>query len=249
MGERRFFVSPSLIQGKEASITGSDVKHIRNVLRLKTGDKVTLLDGRGWEHLAQITEISPAQVRLGILESSSKDLPKRRVSLFQGIPKGAKMDLIVQKATELDVDQIVPVIFERTVSHPKEKAAVKQTRWRKIAEEAAKQSERLTIPEILAPCSFYEALKLLPAYDRVLVFWEEETGQLVSDVVGPKAKTLAIVIGPEGGMTSAEVKKMVALGARTVTAGDLILRTETAAIAALAIVSYELRRQDKLAGN
>lgn len=245
MGEHRFFVPSSLIKGKKVSITGSDVKHIRNVLRLKKGDKVTILDGEGSTHLAQIAAIGSAQVHLEILKSSSKDLPKRKVSLFQGVPKGAKMDFIVQKATELGVDRIVPVVFERTVPDLREKAAAKQKRWWKIAEEAAKQSERLTIPEVLPPRDFDAATRLLSEYDGILVFWEDESGRLVSDAVVPDLKKLAVVVGPEGGMTLTEVKKMVALGAKTVTFGDFLLRTETAAIAALAIVAYELRRQEE----
>lgn len=245
MGERRFFVPPSQIAGDEASITGSDVKHIRNVLRLKTGDRIILLDGQGGEFQTQISEISSARVRLNILESTAKKIPERNISLFQGIPRGAKMDFIVQKATELGVSQIVPVAFDRTVVRLEEKAEAKKKRWQKVAEEAAKQANRSTVPEVAAPIRFESALKLLPEHGQVLVFWEAESRRLVSDFVDPKIKNLAIVVGPEGGLTATEIKKMVALGAKTVTAGDFILRTETAAIAALAIVSYELRRQEK----
>ncbi|MDI6688891.1 MAG: 16S rRNA (uracil(1498)-N(3))-methyltransferase [Actinomycetota bacterium] len=249
MTEPRFFVPPKNIQGLEICIVGDDVNHIRNVLRLKPGENVIVCDGRGSVYETQIIRIGKQEVITRILKHQVQESLPPHVALFQGLPKGPKMDFIVQKATELGVFKIVPVVMERTVVKLNAiKDGNRVQRWRRIALEAAKQCQRATLPEVSEPISLVQSLELLPNFDSILIFWEEEKKASVREVLNDRLSAgrrgmpekVAMVIGPEGGLTEEEVLAIRDIGGQTVTLGNLILRTETASIVGLAIVLYEL---------
>lgn len=242
MSRPRFFVSPDHITEGKAEIIGEDVKHIKDVLRLKIGDVITVCDGRGLECLGEIVNVSDSRVETRVLERRFIEDTSPHITLFQGIPKGTKMDSIVQKSTELGVSRIVPVMTKRTVVKLDEKKREsKVSRWRRVAREAAKQSQRLTAPEIAEAVSWERALGLLPEFDLVLVFWEEEEERSVGQILrGIHPKSIAVVIGPEGGFSEGEVRALKDIGGKIATLGKYILRTETASLVALTIVLYEL---------
>ena len=205
--------------------------HALRVLRMQTGDDCqALLEGNVFA--AQIAQTAP-RVVLTLGEALPSPEPSVRVTLYQGIPKGEKMDYIAQKCTEAGVFRIVPVNFSRCVARWEGKdAAKKQARFQRIAAEAAKQSGRAVTPEIALPISLRQLCEELRQYDAALVPWEEERGQ------GIRAKwrgerNVALVIGPEGGIAPEEVSRLQAAGAVPVTLGPRIFRTETAGLAAL----------------
>ncbi|HAW60227.1 MAG TPA: 16S rRNA methyltransferase [Actinobacteria bacterium] len=242
MSRPRFFVSPDHIAEGKVEIIGEDVRHIKDVLRLKVGDVITVCDGRGLECLGRIVGVSDSRVEARVLERRFIEDAGPHITLFQGIPKGTKMDSIVQKSTELGVSRIVPVMTERTVVRLDErKRESKVSRWRRVTLEAAKQSQRLTAPEITEVVSWERALELLLEFDLVLVFWEEEKERSVRQILqGIHPKSIAVVIGPEGGFSEGEVRALKDIGGKLATLGKYILRTETASPVALAIVLYEL---------
>lgn len=244
----RFFVLPEQIEGGRVTVTGPDVKHISRVLRLGPGDTVTCVDGTGRELTTRIMEINNDAVVGNIIgETMSRAEPPVRVILCQGLPKGEKMELIIQKCCELGVHRIVPVNCARTVVRLDGKKAVqRQVRWQRVAEEAAKQARRGGIPQVAELTDFAAVLKQVPPGVLALFPWEEE-GQAglkaaLREHVAAKevVQEVWIFIGPEGGFTHEEANLARQAGCRTVTLGPRILRTETAAIATLALVMYEL---------
>lgn len=244
----RFFVD---MDGREAStsitITGGDVNHIRNVLRLKIGEQILISDGRGRDYYCRISDIDSEQVVADIEDvcDNFAELPVE-VTLFQGYPKSDKMDLIVQKMVELGVHRIVPVFTARTVVKLDAKKAAKKTeRYNLIAEAAAKQSGRGLVPEVLSPVTFAQAIKMASELDMNIIPYEEAEGleysrRVISDIQGKKS--LGIFIGPEGGFSRDEVEQAMAAGAKSITLGHRILRTETAGLAVMAIVMFEIDR-------
>ena len=240
----RFFIEPSQIAGDSISITGDDLRHIRTVLRKKQGDLLTLLDGRGGEYAVSITELHKDRISTSIVEKQQREMKGPRIVLGQGLPKSDKMDLIVQKSTELGVSSIVPLITERTIVKVKDEEK-RVIRWRKIAREAAMQSHRLDIPTV-EPIRSFEEFHRTPHSTRgtlLLIPWEEGT-QPVKEVltVYPAAETIVVLIGPEGGFSLNEAKTAQDRGFHAVSLGPTILRTETAAIAALSMIRYEFSR-------
>lgn len=244
----RFFVD---MYGREAgtsiTITGGDVNHIRNVLRLKSGEQILISDGRGRDYYCRISDIDSEQVVADIEDvcDNFAELPVE-VTLFQGYPKSDKMDLIVQKLVELGVHRIVPVFTARTVVKLDAKKAAKKTeRYNLIAEAAAKQSGRGLVPEVLSPVTFAQAIKMASELDMNIIPYEEAEGleysrRVISDIQGKKS--LGIFIGPEGGFSRDEVEQAMAAGAKSITLGHRILRTETAGLAVMAIVMFEIDR-------
>lgn len=241
----RFFAEPSQIGGKEIVITGPDVNHIRNVLRMRTGDELLIADGQGGEYRCLLKEIRDDLVQAEICWklSGSAELPSK-ITLFQGLPKSDKMDFIVQKCVELGVSRIIPVSTRRTVvklDAKKEENRIK--RWMGISESAAKQSGRGVIPEIAGVKSFPEALNEAKSLDICLIPYERaenmaHTRELLGSIV-PGA-SVGIFIGPEGGFEEEEVEAAIAAGAEPITLGRRILRTETAGMAVLAMLGYLL---------
>lgn len=241
----RFFAEPGQIGEKEIVITGADVNHIRNVLRMRADEEVLIADGQGAEYRCKLTDLGENEVRAQILWKldSNAELASA-VTLFQGLPKSDKMDLIVQKCVELGVDRIVPVSTKRAVvklDAKKEQTRLK--RWNTISESAAKQSGRGVIPEVSGVMSFEKALEDAKKLDVLLIPYERaehmaETRRVMGEI--RPGQSVGIFIGPEGGFEESEVEEAVAAGARAITLGRRILRTETAGLAVMAMLGYLL---------
>ena len=241
----QFYVEPNQIEPSRAVITGPDVNHIRNVLRMKPGEAVRIADCLGACYEGEIGEISSDQVIVRLMGNrvESTELPVR-VTLFQGLPKSDKMELIIQKNTELGVSGIVPVATSRAVVKLDEKKADgKVKRWNGIAEAAAKQSKRTLIPEVCPVISFKKALAEAEKYDVKLMPYENAEGMAFTrrciGEIWPGA-TVAVFIGPEGGFSEEEVEAASAVGFVPITLGRRILRTETAGMCVLSMLGYVL---------
>lgn len=236
----RFFVSPDQVKDNSVTITGPDVLHITRVLRLCAGDLVTVLDGRGGVYEAVIENTTRQEVRC-IVKSKLllNGTPALRVTIVQGLPKGDKMDFVVQKGTELGVSRIIPLQSKRSVvSLESLRSARRVERWRRVALEAAKQSCRLDVPEVLEPASWPEVLDSLPEDGLALMPWEEEHVVTLKAILKgePVFGEVWVFIGPEGGFAPGEVEQAKLRGVRTVSLGPRILRTETAGLAVLAMI-------------
>lgn len=241
----KFFTSPDHITDHILTIDSQDVAHIWKVLRLTPGDVITVCDGRGFDYQARIQAIGDGAVRCEVLEKTPVAAePAIQVTLYQGLPKAAKMDYIIQKTTELGIVRIVPCIMERCVVKLEDpKAEAKKTaRWQKIAEEAAKQSGRGIIPTVSAPMRFSEAVHRMREDDICFVPYEcEEQGVLRAVLTKQdNIRRVSFMVGPEGGFSLSETEALRAAGIPTVTLGPRILRTETAGEAVLAMVMYEI---------
>ncbi len=245
----KFFVASNNINEHEGIITGDDVKHIYKVLRLAEGEKVVLNNCEGIEFLGEIKNISKSEVIVDIIEKLDINNESRtKIHLFQGLPKGQKMDLIVQKGTELGIYKFIPTIMNRV--DVKLKGEFKKLdRLNRIALEAAKQSKRSIIPKVNEAVNFEEALEQIKDMDLVVVPYEnaENFGikTLMKKLKEDKIDTdsivnVAVVIGPEGGFEEAEIEKLKENNAFIVTLGRRILRTETAGFTATALLQYEL---------
>lgn len=240
-----FFTSPSSITKETVCLDGPDVNHIKNVLRMKPGEKLDINDGQGNTYHCEIERYEALSLLLNILSSEASDteLPSK-IFLFQALPKGDKMELIIQKSVELGVHQIIPVATRRCVVKLDEKKAEKKTqRWNAIAESAAKQCGRSKMPTVSPVMDFSSALEYASRCEYVLIPYElakgmEETKHLISSVQG--GQDIGIFIGPEGGFEEAEVMAAMENGAVPITLGKRILRTETAGLAVLSILMYHL---------
>lgn len=232
-----FFVSKEKRVGDMYYITGSDFNHIKNVLRMKTGDTF-LVSEDGISNLCAIKEITCDSVAATIIQENYQDtsLPIR-IILFQGMPKSDKIELIIQKCVELGVESIIPVEMSRSVVKIDEKKKKnKQTRWQAIAESAAKQSKRSAIPVVEEIVSFKKAIEKAKEQDVVLIPYENKEGMKATKEALSQLKagmSVGIFIGPEGGFDEKEIEAAVAIGGKTVSLGKRILRTETAAITAV----------------
>lgn len=260
---RRFFVGPENIGGGTIVIDSrDDLHHMIKVLRLKEGDSVEVSDTVEWEFEGVIESLDEdeAVVRITDKQAFSGE-PHTRVTLFQGIPKQGKMEVIVQKCVEMGVSEIVPVFMERTVVVDKGKFGKKIERWNKVSAEAVKQCRRGMIPpvrdavkmkELLADTTGSGRPDVFEDFDLVLFPYENEKGTTIKDTLltvtspmyteikGGAPERVAIIIGPEGGFSEAEAEAIVNGGGCSVSLGKTVLRTETAGIAALAMVMYEL---------
>lgn len=232
-----FFVNDDCRQGDRYVITGADHNHIKNVLRMKVGDTI-LISANGKSNLCEIEIIDNDEIVAPIIEEDyqNTELPLQ-IHLFQGLPKSDKMELIIQKAVELGVYSITPIEMKRCiVKLDDKKKKSKQTRWQAISESAAKQSKRNTIPEINEIISYKAALNAVKELDLLLVPYENEDGILSTKEALAKlkeAKSVGIIIGPEGGFDDAEIEAAKDAGGRIISLGKRILRTETAAITAV----------------
>ncbi len=241
----RFFVDSINETSDNIIIYGDDVNHIKNVLRLKSGDEVLVGDGNGMDYQCRIEEISQDMVTASIVDvfKNAAELPVK-ITLFQGMPKSDKLELIIQKAVELGAYEIVPVLTKRTVVKIDDKKAGKKIeRYNGIAESAGKQSGRGIIPEVKPFMTFKQAIEYAKTLDMNLIPYEEAKGieysrEVIKDI--KDKKSLGIFIGPEGGFAKEEVDMAVAMGAKCITLGNRILRTETAGLAVLSIIMFEL---------
>lgn len=245
----RFFVDKGNILNANESILidGSDVNHIKNVLRLNIGDEILISDGCGTDYMCEISSISNESVSADIKDvlKNQAELPVR-ITLFQGMPKADKLELIIQKAVELGATEIVPVMTKRSVVKVDEKKASKKLeRYNGIAEAAGKQSGRGTVPIVSEFMSFKQAIEYAKTMDMTIIPYEEAIGieyskEVIKSIYGNKS--LGIFIGPEGGFAKEEVDMAIAAGAKVITLGNRILRTETAGLAVLSIIMFELER-------
>jgi 16S rRNA (uracil1498-N3)-methyltransferase len=233
------YVPPAQIEEKLAFIRGEERHHI-DVLRLRVGDRIRLLDGLGTVYDGVISHISRHEAIVK-LSGRRRRHPMKRVDLYQGLPKGEKFELIIQKATELGVSSITPVICRRSIPRIEgRKLPDRLRRWNRIAIEACKQSGRALFPKLNPPRSLDEVLRIAEA-DLKLMLWEGERDRKLRHVLkGIAPESVALLIGPEGGFDEVEVQSALDARFYTVTLGELILRTETAAIAALSLLQYEL---------
>ena len=244
---QRFFVTPDQVGEDKIRIQGSDVNHMKNVLRMRPGEEVMVSDGNNRQYRCRVEDYPEGEAVLAILEAGLVDteLPSR-IYLFQGLPKQEKMELIVQKAVELGVCQVIPVQTRRcVVKLDAKKAAKKVQRWQQIAESAAKQAGRGYIPAISEVMTFQEALAFSETLDIRLIPYELADGmegtRKILDEIRP-GQSVGIFIGPEGGFEKEEVSRAVEAGALPITLGKRILRTETAGIAVLSILMYRLEK-------
>lgn len=242
----QFFVEPGQIQGNRAVIRGNDVNHIKNVLRMKPGEEISLSNGLdGKEYRVGIVSFSGDEIEceLRFIKEDAVELPCR-VCLFQGLPKGDKMELIVQKAVELGVCEIVPVAMVRSVVKlDDKKAAAKVRRWQSVAEAAAKQSRRGKVPSVHEVAGFKEALAYASGMEIKILPYElaegmDKTRELIKSI--RPGQKVAVFIGPEGGFDPKEVELAKEAGFSPVTLGKRILRTETAGMALLSVLMYEM---------
>lgn len=242
----RFYVEQNNIYENEIIIDGSDVNHIKNVLRLVKGEEIVICDGQGNDYYCIINEVMPNQVRAEIREKKSANTElKSRIYLFQGLPKKDKMELIVQKAVELGAYEVIPVKMNRSIvkidNEKKELSRI--NRWQTIANEASKQSRRGILPNVSRILSFQQAIDKAKELECVILPYElakdmSYTRDVLQEVC--KHKSIGVFIGPEGGFEEDEVTKVEELGGKIITLGNRILRTETAGLTTLAMLMYNM---------
>lgn len=240
----KFFTPSDLFSDTHATIVGDDVKHIYKVLRIEIGEKVIINNLQGIEYLGEIEEVNKQQVSVKLLQRLEVNNESHlEVYLFQGLPKAAKMDLIVQKGTELGIRQVIPIITSRV--DVKLKGEFKKLdRLQRIALEACKQCKRTLIPEIKEPVEFKEMTDILTEMDLVVVPYENAEGYGIRNMIGEinlcRIKKVAIIVGPEGGFEEEEIEELRSKGAYIITLGPRILRTETAGFVCASLLQYEL---------
>ncbi len=242
----KFFISQKQIDGETATITGEDVNHIANVLRLKQPDKIILCDkDEDKSYISEIMQIEKSYIICKILEMVSETTESNvNIDLFQGLPKSDKMEYIIQKTTEIGVKNIYPVNFERCIVKLDSKSEAKKIdRWQKIAEVASKQSKRDIIPNINNVINIKNICQNAKKYDIILIAYENEDKITIKDVLKSLDKSkkinIGIVIGPEGGLSENEVAELMEAGAKSVSLGKRILRTETAPLVMISDIIYE----------
>ena len=240
-----FFVTPEQVKESHIYIEGSDVNHIKNVLRMKLGEELCISDGTANEYLCKIESMDAEGICVAIqsVTEGGNELPSK-IYLFQGLPKSDKMELIIQKAVELGVYEIVPVATKRAVVKLDDKKASKKVeRWNSIAESGAKQSGRNVIPKVTDVKSYKAAMEYASDLDVVLIPYElaegmSETKEIISSI--QPGQSVGIFIGPEGGFEVSEIEYAMEKGVKPITLGKRILRTETAGLTTLSILMYHL---------
>ena len=245
----KFFIEANQIENDKINLTGEDVKHIANVLRKQIGDELNICNIASSENfLCKIQEINKEKIECNIIKKIESDSePNTEITIFQGIPKAEKMELIIQKCTELGAKVFIPVEMERCIAKIDNKNQTKKIeRWQKIAETAAKQSGRDSIPKVEKLINLPKVCNLIQKYDIVLLAYEKEKNITLKQIIKQMEKKqnlkIVIIIGPEGGITTKEVTLLENAGAKVVTLGNRILRTETAGLVTLAMLVYNLER-------
>ena len=243
----RFYVSADQLAEKEVFISGGDVNHIKNVLRLEVGDWIVACDGNGTDYVSRIQSICSDEVVASIekVQPTGTELPVR-ITLFQGMPKKDKLELIIQKAVELGACEIVPVMTKRTVVKLSEEKKINKRleRWQSIAYAAAKQCDRGIIPTVHKPVSYEDALAMADQLDYNVIPYELQTGMEEARKIvyqACKQRSLGIFIGPEGGFEPEEVERAMTRNIHPMTLGKRILRTETAGMALLSILMFQMQ--------
>jgi 16S rRNA (uracil1498-N3)-methyltransferase len=238
----RFSIGSECIRNGTAILSGEELHHMKRVLRLRPGDRVTLFDDQGREHVGVIRSYHPREGEVEILNSyeARRESPLN-IALAQSLGKGDKMDWIIEKATELGVGRILPFVSLFSVPrYSSDKASARMARWSRIAVSAAKQSGRTRVPEICDLVSFEELVRHSPASDLKLIFWERAESSALHELKDRKAplRSVLLAIGPEGGFSDEEAALASSEGFQSVRLGARILRTETAAVAAVSIVQF-----------
>ena len=244
----RFYITNRQIDGDTIWIEDSDVNHIKNVLRLEKGDWLVACDGDGKDYVCRIQSLAPDRIGLSVekVQDTGTELDTR-ITLFQGIPKKDKMELIIQKAVELGAYEIVPVMMKRCVVKLSEEKKIqkKLERWQMIAQAAAKQCDRGIIPVVHPPVTVEQAFDMAGSLEYNMIPYELQEGMETSrEIVDEACKhsSVGIFIGPEGGLEPAEVERAVQIGAHPISLGKRILRTETAGMALLSIMMFQLQK-------
>jgi len=242
-----FFVKEEQITEENIIITGSDVNHIKNVLRMKQGEQILISNGIDKDYLCSLETIDQEEVKAKILsvDEEGTELPAK-IYLFQGLPKSDKMELIIQKAVELGVYEIIPVAMKNSiVKLDAKKAESKVVRWQQIAESAAKQSKRIIIPKVNRVMTWKEALVYANDFEYNLIPYENARGMAGTKEIIASLKpgtSIGVFIGPEGGFDEAEISSALNNGMQTITLGKRILRTETAGLTTLSVVMFQLEK-------
>ncbi len=245
---RKFFVESNQINNNQIEILGEDINHIKNVLRLEIGEKIKICDKTNQiNYISEIVEITAKCVICSILEKAKNEAEGNvELHIFQGLPKADKMELIIQKGTELGVSEFIPVAFKRSIVKLSGKDEAKKIdRWNKIAEVAAKQSGRDLVPKVRNIENIKNICNQIKDYDIVLLAYELEEKNYIKNELQKLKKQkekykIAVIIGPEGGIEQEEVDSMESNGAKVISLGKRILRTETVALQVSSIIMYEL---------
>ena len=237
---RRFFVPATQIHGSRTLISGEEFHHLHNVLRLQVGTEITLCDDQGKEYHGTIVSLSPTAAEVALRSSEQLSTPRLPLTLALGLLKGQKMDLAIEKVTELGVDRIVPFTSTFTVSQlPTERLNDRLSRWLRIAQSAAKQSGSI-VPQILAPLTFVQLCNSQAPDTTTILFYEHER-QFTLKVFAnahPRISSLCVIVGPEGGFAPEEVEQARRSGAHILGLDSHILRAETASIVAVALCRF-----------
>lgn len=248
---QRYFIAKEQFETTTVQVQGDDAFHIQNVMRAKLGDHIIVADGAGQEAIAEIVALSKGTVEATYIElTKSAGEARIDVWLAQALPKGDKMETVIQKGTEIGANRFIPFISERTiVQYDAKKEAKRIERWARIAKEAAEQAHRGRIPSIESVSSWRELLAMVPQVTVAFICYEKETAQQFRELlqaVIPKDPTsdnslikIMLIIGPEGGLTEGEIRDAEQAGCRTISLGRRILRTETAAMVGLSCILYE----------
>jgi len=240
----KFFVDKSKIVNNIINIDGENANHIVNVLRTKIYDKIIVCDNNGMDYECIVKDIDKKNVIVQVVNKcKNQNEPNIKITLYQGLPKYDKMELVIQKCVEIGIDKIVPVKTEHTVVKLENKEDKKILRWNKISESAAKQCGRGKIPIVENIINFDDAILRAKENDSILIPYEYEKNNKMKDFVKNfNGKSIAVFIGPEGGFSEREIKFAVDNGANSVTLGNRILRTETAGLVTSVILFYEMER-------
>ncbi len=242
---RRFYLDQSKMKGKDVILSGQDARHLRDVLRLKPGDRVCLFDGTGHEYLAEIGETLKDEVSLTLLDHLAYESESPvQITLVQAFLKDGKMDTLVRQVSELGIGRWLPFLAARSVARPDgERLKSRKERWIKIVREALKQCGRSRLPEISDTVSFKEAISMVSDCDVKILFWEKSDtplSDMVQDLRSTNAdcRSVCLCLGPEGGFVDAEVEEAVNQGFRTLSLGPRILKADTASVAACVLAQY-----------
>lgn len=246
---QKFFVEENQIENDKINIIGEDVKHISSVLRMQKGEQILIGSKETLEtYITEIEQIEKEKVVAKIIEKYDTQTESNvEIDLYQGLPKADKMELIIQKTTEIGVSKVTPVDMVRCIVKLDEKDAKKKIeRWQKVAEGAAKQSKRSKIPEIKNKIKIKDLENIISQYDAFIVAYEEENEitlkQELKKLREQEKYKIGILVGPEGGITKEEIEKLTSYNAKVVTLGKRILRTETAPIVLTSNIIYELEK-------
>lgn len=250
MSAHRFFIANALSESPlgdslmVAPMSADDLHHARDVLRITSGETIEVVEPPGSVVALRVACYTDEGIVGSVVQRVGSIVSEPRLTLVQGVAKGDKMDAIVRQTVEVGVTAIVPVLFERSVVRLDERKRIERaTRWSRIAESAAKQSHRVCIPAVLAPVDAGDLSRVLADVDRVVVLWECQEGVTLANALQSSASDthVALVVGPEGGLTAAEVDALTGAGAIAASLGPNILRTETAAVVAVALAADALR--------